>query len=82
MNDKFDSFNYPNNHFLFSIVNKKLVLNFKEEAAGKIIEKFIALKLKLYSLEFADKFKKKHLPDSPHGFHGFLLSYTKITIKF
>ena len=56
MNDNFYFFNYPNNHFLFSIVNKKLVLIFKDEAAGKITEEFIALKLKLYSLEFADKF--------------------------
>ena len=52
-NDNFVSFNYSNNHFLFSIVNKKLVLNFKDEAAGKILEEFIALKLKL---EVANKF--------------------------
>ena len=53
MNDIIDFSNYPNDHFLFSNVNKKVVLKFKDEAAGKIFEEFIALKPKLYSLEYA-----------------------------
>ena len=44
---------YPSDHFLFSNVNKKVVLKLKEEAAGKIIEEFIALKPKLYLLKYA-----------------------------
>ena len=46
-------FNYTIDHFLFSNVNKKIVLKFKDEAAGKIIEEIIASKPKLYSLTFA-----------------------------
>ena len=49
MNDSFNFSNYPNDHFLFSNVNKKVLLKFKDEAAGKIIEALIALKPKLYS---------------------------------
>ena len=51
--DSFDFSNYPSDHFLFSNVNKKVVLKFKDEAAGKIIAEFIALKPKLYSLKYA-----------------------------
>ena len=54
LTDSFDFSNYPSDHFLFSNVNKKVVLKFKEEAAaGKIIAEFIALKPKLYSLKYA-----------------------------
>ena len=53
MSDSFDFSSYPSDHFLFSNVNKKVVLKLKDEAAGKIIEEFIALKPKLYSLKYA-----------------------------
>ena len=53
LSDSFDFSNYPSDHFLFSNVNKKVVLKFQDEAAGKIIEEFIALKPKLYSLKYA-----------------------------
>ena len=53
LSDSFDFSNYPSDHFLFSNVNKKVVLKIKNEAAGKIIEDFIALKPKLYSLKYA-----------------------------
>ena len=53
LTDSFDFSNYPSNHFLFSNVNKKVVLKFKDEAAGKTIADFIALKPKLYSLKYA-----------------------------
>ena len=52
MNDSFDFSNYPNNHFSFRNVIKEVVLKFKDEAAGKIIEELIALKPKLCSLKY------------------------------
>ena len=53
LSDSFDVSNYPSDHFLFSNENKKTVLKFKDDAAGKIIEEFIALKPKLYSSKYA-----------------------------
>ena len=53
LSDSFDFSKYPSDHFLFSSWIKKVVLKFKDEAAGKIIEEFIALKPKLYSLKYA-----------------------------
>ena len=53
MNDSFDFSNNLNDHFLFNNVNKKVVLKFKDEAVWKIVENFIALKSKLYSLKYA-----------------------------
>ena len=53
LSDSFNFSNNPSDHFLFSKVNKKVVLKFKDEAAGKIIEEFIALKPKVYSLKYA-----------------------------
>ena len=35
LTDSFDFSNYPSDHFLFSNVNKKVVLKFKDEAADK-----------------------------------------------
>ena len=68
MNDGFDFSNYPNNHFLFSKVNKKVVLKIKDKAAKKIIEEFIAgLLAEICRLVL----KKKHLPVSPESFLGF-----------
>ena len=53
MTDSLDFSNYPSDHFLFSNVNKKVVLKVKDEAAGKIIAEFIALKPNFYSLKYA-----------------------------
>ena len=53
LTDNFDFSNCPSDHFLFSNVNKKVVLKFKDEAAEKIIAEFIALKPKLYWLKNA-----------------------------
>ena len=65
MNDFFYFSNCPKDNFLFTL------LKFKGEAEGKIIEEFIALKSKLYSLKYAGLFLKKHLTDSPQIFLGF-----------
>ena len=53
LTNSFDFSNYPSDHFLFSNVNKRVVFKFKDEAAGKNIAEFIALKPKLYSLKYA-----------------------------
>ena len=68
MNDGFDFSNYPNDNFLFSKVNKKVVLKFKDKAAKKIIEEFLAgLLAEICRLVL----KKKHLLVSPESFLGF-----------
>ena len=48
----FDSSNYPQNHPLYSIANKARLRCFKDEAAGKIIEEMILLRLKMYSMKY------------------------------
>ena len=47
----FDTSNYPENHpIIQSGLNKKVVGMFKDEAGGWIIEEFVGLRAKLYSL--------------------------------
>ena len=46
----FDFSNYPSDHPLYSEENKKVVLKNKDEMGGKIVEEFVALKPKLYSI--------------------------------
>ena len=46
-------FQLPQRSLLIQHCDKKVVLKFKDEAAGKIIEEFIALKPKLYLLKYA-----------------------------
>ena len=38
---RFDFSNYPSDHFLFNASNKKVVLKFQDEFAGKYITKFL-----------------------------------------
>ena len=46
----FDFSNYPSDHPLYSEENKKVVLKNKDQMGGKIVEEFVALKPKLYSI--------------------------------
>ena len=46
----FDTSNYPKNHFLYSIKNKKVVGLFKDEMGGKPIFQFVGLRPKMYSI--------------------------------
>ena len=46
----FDFSNYPSGHPLHSQANKKVVLKFKDEMAGEVIEEVCALKAKTYSI--------------------------------
>ena len=47
----FDFSNYPKDHFLYSEKRKKVPGYFKDECAGKIVEKFVGLRSKMYSLK-------------------------------
>ena len=49
--DRFDTSDYPTNHpsGIPSGFNKKVLGMFKDEAGGKIIDKFVGLRAKLYS---------------------------------
>ena len=51
---QFDFSNYPMNHPLYTDSNKMVTLLFKDEMGGKIIEEFIGLKPKMYSIKFDD----------------------------
>jgi len=54
-----DFSDYPSNHTLFSNNNKKENGKFKDEAKSEIIEEFIALKSKMYSIKYASGYIKK-----------------------
>ena len=53
---EFDFSNYPNNHYLYSSENKRVVLKFKDEFAGEFITEFVCLKPKLYSILSKSKY--------------------------
>ena len=79
MNDGFDFSNYPNDNFLFSKVNKKVVLKFKDKAAKKnhwrILSRFTCWNMQV-SIE------KKAPPRFSWEFFGFLMSSTETKIRF
>jgi hypothetical protein len=52
LNEFMDISNYPNDHYLFSEKRKKKLGFLKDESGGKIIEEFIGLKSKLYSIKY------------------------------
>ena len=54
----FDFSDYPNEHFLFSEANKKVIGKFKDETNGSPIHEFIGLRAKLYCL-VTEKYDKK-----------------------
>ena len=49
-----DLSNFPREHQLFNNKNKKKLGFMKDEAEGKIIEQFVGLKSKLYSIKYND----------------------------
>lgn len=66
--DKFDTSDYPKDHPLHSLINKKVVGVFKDEMSGKQIITFIGLRPKMYYVELEDgkskgtaKGVKKHI---------------------
>ena len=58
---KFDTSDYPDDHpsGIKTVVNKKVLGMFKDEACGKQIEEFVGLRAKLYSYKLADEEHKK-----------------------
>ena len=54
----YDLSEYNKNHFLFDETNRKVIGKFKDEMKGKIIEEFVGLRSKVYSVKLKDKDKK------------------------
>ena len=52
LGDYFDASNYPQDHPLYSTVNKARLGCFKDEAGGKTIEEMILLRPKMYSMKY------------------------------
>ena len=48
--DEYDCSDYPTDHFLHSNKNKKTLGKFKDEMAGRVVEEFIGLRSKMYSI--------------------------------
>ena len=50
--DHLDTSDYPKDHHLFSLKNKKVIGKFKDELMGNIMIKFIGIKSKMYGYEY------------------------------
>ena len=56
--DIMDLSNFPKDHFIYDRTNEKVIGKFKDEFAGFVIEEFVGLKPKLYSILYnGGKFK-------------------------
>ena len=58
LKDNFDFSNYPSSSSLFSVDNKKIPGYFKDECGGKIIESFVGLRSKMYTVKMHGKEKE------------------------
>lgn len=58
MKEWFDTSDYPVNHPLYSVVNKKVLGKFKDEMNGSPIRAFVGLRPKMYSFQRADEVVK------------------------
>ena len=56
--DKFDTSDYPTDHFLHSVVNKKVIGKMKDETASVPIKEFVGLRSKMYSMRHGKVEKK------------------------
>ena len=54
----FDTSDYPENHFLHSTENKKVLGKMKDETAGVPIQEFVGLRPKMYSMLYGGKEKR------------------------
>ena len=52
--DLFNFSNYPKNSKFFDQANKKVIGKMKDESEGKIIDEFVGLKSKMYSMKNID----------------------------
>ena len=57
--DLYDTSNYPQEHPLYSIKNKKVIGKFKDETAGLPITEWVGLRPKMYSIKLMDGKEKK-----------------------
>jgi len=57
--DKYDTSDFPKEHICYSDKNKKVPAKFKDEMNGKIIEEFIGLRSKMYSIKVFNENKNK-----------------------
>ena len=55
----FDTSDYPENHPLHSVVNKKVLGKMKDETNGVPIREFVGLRSKMYSFVFGEREEKK-----------------------
>lgn len=53
MQDEFDCSDYPTNHKLHSENNKKVLGKFKDEMCGEIIQEYVGLRSKMYSITWS-----------------------------
>ena len=51
----FDFSKYPREHPLYSTENKKIIGKFKDESHGLVVQEFVGLRPKMYSLYFTEK---------------------------
>ena len=57
--DKFDTSDYPTDHFLHSLANKKVIGKMKDETASVPIKEFVGLRSKMYSMTYGGGVEKK-----------------------
>ena len=57
MSKYFDFSNYPKEHVLYSTCNKAKLGKFKDETAGEVIEEFVGLRSKCYSIKLGKSTK-------------------------
>ena len=50
----FDFSNYPKDSKLFDLTNKKIISKMKDKFEGKIVNEFVGLKSKMYSIKNID----------------------------
>jgi len=55
----YDTSSYPQDHPLYSAVNKKVIGKFKDETGGLPITEFVGLRPKMYSIKLEDGKEKK-----------------------
>jgi hypothetical protein len=55
----YDFSDYPLNHPLYDVTNKKVIGKFKDETSSKIITEFVGLRAKMYSFKTDEKENKK-----------------------
>ena len=54
----FDLSNYDKTHYLFNNTNNKVLRKMKDECGGSVVEEFVGLRPKMYSLKYGSQGKK------------------------